>query len=224
MPKAWLRIKNQRGFSVVEALLAAAVFGFLVTGLIGAIVYGRASSAGAGDRGRAMFLAEEGIEATRNIAAASYVNLGDGTYGLVQTGNQWTLSGASDVSGIYTRQVVIAPAGTNRKSVTSTVTWPQPGGTTSSVTLTSRLGNWAVATKLWSNAIAAGSADVTGTVDGLKTDTVGNYAYTVLNATTNNFVVTNISTPTALTNSSTITLAGTPTNIFVSGNYAWECT
>src|SRR5882672_2011870 len=148
MRKAWLPIKNQRGFSVVEVLLAAVVFGFLVTGLIGAIVYGRASSEAAGDRVQANLLAEEGIEATRNIGTAAYANLVDGTYGLVQSGNQWTLSGSSDTSGIYTRQVVIATAATNRKSVTSTVTWPQSGGTTGSVTLTSRLVNWAAATKL----------------------------------------------------------------------------
>ena len=221
MRKAWLPIKNQRGFSVVEVLLAAVVFGFLVSGLIGAIVYGRASSESAGDRGQANLLAEEGIEATRNIGTAAYANLVDGTYGLVRSGNQWTLSGSSDTSGIYTRQIVVATAAANRKSITSTVTWLQPGGTTGSVTLTSRLVNWAAATKLWSNAILAGSADVTGTSNAIKTRTIGNYAYTVLNATTNNFVITNISTPTAPTNTSTVTLAGTPTNIFVSGNYAY---
>lgn len=228
MPRAWLVIrahsKSEQGFSVVEVLLAAAVFGFLVTGLIGAIVYGRASSAGTGDRIRANFLAEEGIEASRNIAAASYANLVDGSYGLAQTGNQWVFSGTSDTSGIYTRQVAIAAAGTNRKSVTSTVTWPQSGGTTGNVTLTTRLVNWAAATKVWSNGILAGSADATGTANAIKTDTVGNYAYTVLSAATNNFVITNISTPTAPTNTATISLAGTPTNIFVSGNYAYVTT
>lgn len=221
MPKVWSATKHQQGFSLVEVLLAAVVFGFLVTGLLGAIVYGRASSAGAGDRRRAVFLAEEGVEATRNIAAAAYANLVDGTYGLTQTGNQWVLSGSSDISGIYTRQVVIATAGTNRKSVTSTVTWPQSGGTTSSVTLTSRLVNWPAATKLWTNAIVAGSTDLTGTNNAIKTDTVGNFAYTVLNATTNNFVITNVANPAAPATVSTITLAGTPTNIFVSGNYAY---
>jgi prepilin-type N-terminal cleavage/methylation domain-containing protein len=223
MPRAWssTNTKNQRGFSLVELLLAAVVFGFLVTGLIGAIVYGRASSANAGDRGRATLLAEEGIEATRNIAAAAYANLVNGTYGLTQASNQWVLSGTSDVSGIYTRQIVVAAAGTNRESITSTVTWPQAGGTTGSVALTTRLTNWPAAIKSWSNAIVAGAQDVTGTNNAVKTDTVGNFAYTVLSATTNNFVITNISNAAAPVNVSTTTLAGTPTNIFVSGNYAY---
>lgn len=212
---------RQHGFSVVEVLLAAVVFGFLVTGLIGAIIYGRVSTVSAGDRARAILLAEEGIEATRNIGGAAYANLVDGTYGLARTSSQWAFSGTSDTTGTYTRQLTIAAAGTNRKAVSCTVTWPQPGGTTSNVTLTSRLVNWNAATKLWTNAIVAGSTDVTGINNAVKTDTVGNYAYTVLSATTNNFVITNITNPAAPTNTSTITLAGTPTNIFVSGNYAY---
>jgi Tfp pilus assembly protein PilV len=372
MLKVWSVTKSQQGFSVVEALLAVAVFGFLVTGLIGAIVYGRVSSADAGDHSRATFLAEEGIEATRNIATASYANLVDntaatvgdttieasfdnnangtsaykvttgatggvvasvsvyikavdatnkhvqaaiyadssgtpgaqlaqsaiqiatatswntfpmsgvtvspttnywiglsedgstqfasgsggvtayrvtsgypapnpfaanaapstgklsfymsiasGSYGLAQVSNQWAFSGTSDVSGIYTRQITVSPSGTNRKMITSTVSWPQSGGTTGSTTLTTQLVNWAAATKLWSNAIVAGATDVTGTNNAVKTDTVGNYAYTVLSATTNNLVITNIATPATPTNTSTITLAGTPTNIYVAGNYAY---
>jgi hypothetical protein len=223
MPKVWLITNRQRssGFSVVEVLLAVTVFGFLVSALIGAVVYGRGATAGSGDHVRAVFLAEEGIEASRNIADASYSNLTDGTYGLAQSANQWVFSGTLDVSGIYTRQVVIATVGTNRKTVTSTVSWPQAGGTTGSVAVTSRLANWPSATKLWNNAIVASSIDVTGTNNAVKTDTVGNYAYTVLSAASNNFVIANVSNPAAPSNVSTTTLAGTPTNMFVSGNYAY---
>jgi len=206
---------------VVEILLAAAVFGFLVTGLIGAIVYGRASSASAGDRTRAVFLAEEGIEATRNIAAASYANLVNGTFGLVQSGNQWTLSGASDVSGLYTRRITIATTGTNRTGVTSTVTWAQPGGTTDSVSLTTQLVNWAVGIKQWSNGIIAGTANTIGNDNAIKAYSVGKYAYVVSNGTSNNLFIADISNPATPVIVSTITIPGTPTDIFVTGNYAY---
>lgn len=147
MPKVWSITSptSQRGFSVVELLLAVTIFGFLVTALIGALVYGRSGTASAGDRQRAVLLAEEGIEATRNISDASFTNLVNGTYGLVQSGGIWTLSGSSDVSSIYTRQVAIATASTSSKTITSTVSWPQTGGTTGTVTLTSRLTNWEAA-------------------------------------------------------------------------------
>jgi Tfp pilus assembly protein PilV len=224
MRKVWSIIspKKEDGFSVVEVLLAATVFGFLVTGLAGAIIYGRSSTASAGDHQRAAMLADEGIEATRNIANAAYSNLVDGSYGLVQSAGQWTLSGTSDTSGIYTRQVVVATAGTNRKTITSTVTWPLPGNTTGTVSATTRIVNWEANIKLWSNAIVAGS--VNPATAGVKVATQGNYAYEVLSATTNNFVIVNISNPAAPSITSTTTFTNTPTNIFVSGNYAYVTT
>ncbi len=230
MPKVWsiTRLGQDRkecGFSIVELLLAVTIFGMLTTGLIGAIVYGRASTANAGDTARGQLLAEEGIEATRNIANASFANLVDGSYGLTQSGSplSWSFlgSGTSDTTGVYTRQVTIATAGTNRKTITSTVTWPEFGGSTGTIALTARLVNWAASLKLWSNTVVGTSNDVTGTNNGLKTATSGNYAYTVLNvATTNNFVVTNLTNPAAPT-STAFSIAGTPTNIFVAGNYAY---
>lgn len=71
----WYRTKQQRGFSLVEILLASTVFAILVTGITGAFIYGRISTANAGYRTQALQLAEEGLEATRNIAAASFSNL-----------------------------------------------------------------------------------------------------------------------------------------------------
>ncbi len=230
MPKVWLTIKPdkkarlQAGFSVVELLLAATIFGLLSTGLIGAIVYGRAASDSSTDHNRATSLAEEGIDAARNIANGAYANLTVGSHGIVQASGMWTFSGTSDTSGIYTRVVTVASAGTNRQLVTSTVTWPMPGGTTGTVTLSARIANWESNIKLWSNAIVAGSADATSTTDGLKIDIAGNFAYMVRNTTTNNFVVFNISTPTAPTIVSTTTFSGTPTDIFVSGSYAYVTT
>ena len=142
MLKVWFRIKlGQRGFSPIEALLAVTVFGLLVTALAGAIIYGRSSTATAGDRVRAMQLADEGVEAVRNMRDAAYVNVTDGTHGLAQSGNTWVLSGSSDTSGIYTRQVAIATVDSTRKTVTVTVSWPN-GTSTSQVNVTSRFTNW----------------------------------------------------------------------------------
>lgn len=147
MQRVWLSIstRRQRGFSVVEVLLATVVFGVLVSGLIGALVYGRAGTASAGDRQRAIQIAEEGIEAIRSVGSDDYALLTNGTYGLAQIGGTWALLGTLDTTGIYTRQVTIADGGTDRKNITATVSWPQPGGTTGSVTLTSRMTNWLAA-------------------------------------------------------------------------------
>ncbi len=142
-----VRIKrgDQGGFSVVEVLLAATVFGFLVSARIGALVYGRQATADAGDHRQAASLAEEGLEAVRNIAGASYTNLVDGTYGLSQATNQWAFSGASDATGMFVRSISITAAGANRKKVTSTITWPQINST-GQVSLDTYIANWRAAT------------------------------------------------------------------------------
>lgn len=127
-----------QGFSVVEVLLATTVFAMLVTALIGAMVYGRSSTASGGERQRAMLLAEEGLEAVRNIRDASFSNLSDSTFGLVQSGGVWTLSGGSDTTGIFTRTVTFSSVDSERKNVTVTVSW----GTSNQVTVTGRLTNW----------------------------------------------------------------------------------
>jgi len=164
MPRVWsITNSKQSGFSVVELLLAVTIFGFLVTALIGALVYGRSGTASAGDRTRAVLLAEEGIEATRNIADAAYTNLVNGTYGAVQSGGVWTLTGSSDTSSIYTRQVAVATASASSKTVTSTVSWPQSGGTTGTVTLTTRFTNWEAALPVSSGPIMMAYSKTTTT-------------------------------------------------------------
>lgn len=132
--------RSEQGFSVVEVLLAATVFAFLVTAVVGAMVYGRASNADAGDHNRAMLLAEEGLEAVRNIRDASFSNLTNNTFGLAQSGGVWTLSGSSDTTGIFTRTIVISAVDTDRKDVTVTVSWGSQ-----QVSVTGRLTNWAAA-------------------------------------------------------------------------------
>src|SRR5690242_8226963 len=142
MPRAWSIIRlgrrragRERGFSVVEVLLAATVFGFLVTGLIGAMIYGRSATASAGDHQQAMLLAEEGLEAVRNIRNASFSNLTANTYGLVQNAGIWTLSGTSDTTGIFTRQVTISSVDSTHKNITVTVSW----GSSNQVSVTGQL-------------------------------------------------------------------------------------
>ncbi len=133
---------NSKGFSLVEVLLAVAVFSLIVTGLIGGLIYGEQSTALAGQRARAATLADEGLEAVRNIRDANFSNLTDGTFGLTTTGNQWNLSGASDTSDIFSRAITISTVDANRKSITSSITWqqnPQRGGLVQAVTY---LTNW----------------------------------------------------------------------------------
>ena len=136
---------RQSGFSVVEVLLAVAFMALVVTALVGAVIYGRESMALAGNRNRALFLAEEGLEAARNLRGEAWANLAVGTWGLVTTGNQWGLGGASDTTGIFLRTITISTVDAERKQVISTVTWPQNAQRNGEVVLITYLTTWPVA-------------------------------------------------------------------------------
>lgn len=133
--------RNQKGFSIVEVLLAATMFGLLVTALAGAIIFGKQSTANGGDRNRANLVAEEGLEAVRNIRDGGYANLVNGTYGLSGGGSTWNFSGTSDMTDIFNRQITIADNGANRKVVSSRVMWGS-GSQAKDTTLVTQFANW----------------------------------------------------------------------------------
>lgn len=137
-------LQAETGFSLVEIILTSAIFVLLVTALIGSLLYGQESTALAGNRARAVMLAEEGLEAVRNIRDENYANLIPGSKGLVISSNQWIFSGISDATDIFTRSTVISPVGSddNKKKITVNVTWQQNPQRTGAVSLTSRLTNW----------------------------------------------------------------------------------
>lgn len=220
MPKAWST--TNRGMSLVEVILASSLFALLLTALVGAYLYGEESTALSGNRARAAALVGEGLEAVRSLRDAGFANLTDGTYGLSTTSNQWNLSGSSDTSGIFTRQVTIATIDTKRKSVTAQVTWQQNAQRSGSISLSTRLTNW-IATGIgdWSTPITQASLNLSGNQNGVKIQVSGNYAYVVRNAGSPNFFVIDISTPASPSTVGSLTLNGTLSNIFVSGSYAY---
>src|SRR3989338_8775947 len=134
--------RNFSGFSLVEVILSSAVFAMLVTAFVGAYLYGQESTALAGNRARATLLAEEGLEAARNIRDAGFSNLADGAYGLTTTSNQWNLSGSSYATDIFTRQLTISSVDAKRKSVTANVIWQQNPQRIGLVSLATRFTNW----------------------------------------------------------------------------------
>ncbi len=138
--KEWLTTRG--GFLLVEILLASSIFMLFMTAFSGAFYYGLQSSTLAGDRARAIMYAEEGQEAMRSIKNINFANLTVGTYGLVYSSSTWILSGSSDTSGIFTRQVTISTIDASRKNIAVTVSWQQTPSRVGSVTTSTRLTNW----------------------------------------------------------------------------------
>lgn len=133
----------ERGMSLVEVVLAVGIFAVISTGVIGSIIYGQESTAVAGARERAVKIAEEGIDAVRNIRDSGYVNLpADGTYGLVISGGVWNLSGASDITDIFTRTVVLSTIDARTRDVVVNVTWAQTVQRVGSISLNAQFSDW----------------------------------------------------------------------------------
>lgn len=138
-------LKGNGGFSLIEVLLAIAVFAMLATGLAGALVYGEASVAAASQRSQATALADEAMQVVKNFSDASFNTLTDGTYGLDVQTNRWILTSQPDTTSGFTRSVTISTVDQNRKEVTATVTWNQIGARPGSLTLDEELTNWQAA-------------------------------------------------------------------------------
>jgi hypothetical protein len=74
-----------------------------------------------GNRNRAISIAEEGLEAVRNIRDDSFSNLVVGTHGINNSEGEWQFSGSSDSVDIYTRTVTVSDINSDTKQVTSAV-------------------------------------------------------------------------------------------------------
>jgi len=136
------QLVTNQGFSIVEVLLATSLLGLIITGFVGAFLYGQESTILSGNRAQAVYLAEGGVEAVRNIRDDDFSNLTDGNHGILIAGNEWSLSGTTDVTGIFTRQIEIETIDADRKTATSTVTWQQNQQRQGSVSLVARFNNW----------------------------------------------------------------------------------
>jgi Tfp pilus assembly protein PilV len=133
---------SKDGFNLVEVLLAMATFSLLITAIVGALIYGQQSTQIAGTRARASLLAEEGIEAVRNIRDENFTNLTDGHYGLSTAGGKWSFNGAADTTGVFTRTLIISTVDANTKQVVSQVTWQENQQRDGLVALTGYITNW----------------------------------------------------------------------------------
>lgn len=221
MGRRVVRHRNSQGISLVEVLLASTLFGFLVVIVVSAIVFSYRSVMSGGEYDRAHFLAEEAVEAVRNIRDKSYVDVAVGTHGITQAGGVWSLTGSSDSSGVYKREVTISDKGANRKIVDVKVSWGS-GFQERTVKLSTQLSNWRASTvKSWAAPITLSAHDSDGATDAAKVAVSGSYAYLVRPSASPNLIVYNITDPERPTPVGSLTLSGVPADISVGNGYAY---
>jgi type II secretory pathway pseudopilin PulG len=137
------KVNLNKGFSLVEIILASALFVLVITAIIGSFIYSRERTMEIANRSRAILIAEESIEALKNIRDDSYYELTDGIYGLSTAGNEWSITTSTDIiDNFFTRTIEIGTIDGGRKAITSTVSWPQPANQTGTFSLVSYITNW----------------------------------------------------------------------------------
>ncbi|MFA5051935.1 MAG: prepilin-type N-terminal cleavage/methylation domain-containing protein [Patescibacteria group bacterium] len=148
---------NQSGQSLLELMIAMGIFIVVIASTMFLTLDAQMANQSGGQRTRAAALAQEGIEASKSLAARGWKYLTVGTHGVSAATNVWQYNGTVDSMGIFSRTVTVA--GVNRdvsgtivtsggtldpdtKFVTSRVAWsPQPNRP-SEVVVNSYFTNW----------------------------------------------------------------------------------
>ncbi len=133
------------GFSLIEIILSSGLLAMFALAFLGVLGFSQESTLRAGQRSRAIFLVEEGLEAARNIRDESFSNLAVGNHGITST-NKWVFAGQTDIVENFTRSVNVVDVNSQTKQVTSEVTWKQTGGNQVSVSFSTLFSDWRTAT------------------------------------------------------------------------------
>jgi Tfp pilus assembly protein PilV len=218
-------MKNQKGFTIVETLLGITIFIIISVGFITGILFTLEVNTGSGDRSRAQLLAQECMEAARNIRNDDFSNLSSGTHGILINNNQWELNGSSDTIDKFTRELIVSDTDEYTKEAKCRVTWQQTESRQGEVSLSSLFTNWTLVVSAsignWALPEEEITININGGNDGLKVDSQGDYAYFVRKGGNPEFVVVDISDPAAAFQRGSISLGGQPRNIYVEDDYAY---
>jgi len=153
-----INFKIKKGFSVMEIILAAAIFCIFSSAAISFLFLTLKTETQSEQAQTALQYAEEGIEAVRAIRDDSFDRLSDTEgSGLVFSDDKWDFGGDYDEFGIFKRTIAINEAkrdgdnniiseggedDPNMKKIVSSVSWTSPSGGNVSVEITAYLSRW----------------------------------------------------------------------------------
>ncbi len=154
--------------SILEVVVAAALFAVVVSSLVPFLysLVGRSYREGSTDQG--LSLAQEGLEAVRGIRNRDWTALAVGDHGLALASNAWGFQGTSDTVAGFTRVITVSDVASNERQVAVNVRWTDPGARAKNVTLTTVLADWRniaaanpnLLSGNWKNPKTLGSIDV----------------------------------------------------------------
>lgn len=103
----------KKGISIIEILIVVAIITIALTGLLGITTLSLKISTLTKETTRANNLAQEAIEATRNIRDSDWDKITNGNHGLTNTGGYWDFQGTEDISNGFTRTILIESVSRN---------------------------------------------------------------------------------------------------------------
>lgn len=137
---------HEKGQSLIELLIAIAIFVIVVSSFAFFLLDSYAGGRLAEEITVADFLAEEGMEAVRSIRDDSWDSLIAGDHGLAISANTWILQGSQeDLSDQFNkglRKITIEDIDSERKKITSRITWEFTPDRAQEVCLVTYLTNW----------------------------------------------------------------------------------
>ena len=137
---------KQKGQSLVEILVAVAVFSFIVSAVAFLILDVYLADRAGREISQAVFLTEEGLEAARSIRDNNWDDLVGGQHGLALLGNNWIFQGSQDdLSAKLTdgaRQITVMDLTAEKKQVTASVSWSFTESNTYDISMTTYLTKW----------------------------------------------------------------------------------
>lgn len=227
------------GQSLLEVLIAVAILAMMATGSFALVGVTVSESQIAAQQADARNIAEEGLEAARQIRNEDFALLTAGTHGLSLTGGTWTFAGTSDTTDQYTRTITITQVDENQRDVRVTVDWEARPGRELTYTESTRFADWVnapipsasncdaegSASGNWALPVVLGSADIGSGNSG--TDVVVKWPYAYVSGTASSsskpdlfiFDVTNTASPSLVR--SVDTGASGINSLFLLGNYIY---
>lgn len=171
--------RSHRGSLLLEAIIAIGVFALFLGGIGLTLVLGERTTLVAGDRTRAAFLAEQQLEAVRQMRAVDFASVTTGTHGLKLNASGWSWSGTVVKNKGYTSWVTVTSKGTDWMEVASHVRWDFSNTRSGALLMTTQLTNWKKIATVgnWATMTRIALSTISGTPDLQKITVSGNYAF-----------------------------------------------
>lgn len=217
----------QRGQSLVELVIALAVFSIVISAGVSLFFGGQMTLVNSGQAQSALRMAHDGLDGTRSIWSQDWMQLTNGDHGLQFSNGTWQFSGTSDTKDEFTRHITISTVSDVIKKIYSTVTWQGSVGDTKQIQLVETMSNWAAADTIfgdWTHPRIIGGGDIgSGTV---ASDIAYQSGHVYIAGTSSNvakpdFFVFNVADPTAPVLKGSLNFTKGLAAVSVLGNYAY---